>query len=147
MKNLIFATILLAASFANAKAAGLFTEDGVFIDGYDPVSYISENKAVKGQSKVQWEYKGSKVYFSNEKNKKAFQAEPEKYVPAYNGYCAYAMAAKGSLVEIDPKSFKVINGKTYLFYNGLFADTLKKWNKKPDQPQVDQANKNWKKHL
>lgn len=124
-----------------------FVEDKYFIKGYDPVAYLSLNKAKKGSEQFKLDYNGITILFSSDKNKETFQSNPSKYLPAYNGYCAYAMADSGDLVEVDPSSFKVVDNKVYLFYDGFFADTLKLWNKKQDDAsQIKSANTNWKKY-
>lgn len=146
MKKVLIVSALLCFRLY-AKEVKLFSEDSIFLDGYDPVAYQVDQKAKKGIKTIAYTYQNIKVFFENEKNRNLFIANPKEYIPAYNGWCAYAMAIDGSLVEVDPKSFKIINGKTYLFYDGLFADTLKKWNKKDDRPQVTKADKNWKQLL
>ena len=57
-----------------------------------------------------------------------FASNPAKYEPQYGGWCAYAMGHDGSKVEVDPETFKIINGKLFLFYNRFFNNTLKTWN-------------------
>ena len=54
------------------------------------------------------------------------------------------MGDNGEKVEIDPTTFKIINGKTYLFYNKLFTNTLNSWNKNEEKLKK-QADQNWKK--
>ncbi len=137
----IFYTFLI--SF-NALATEFVSGEQTLLYGYDPVSYITEDKAQKGSNAVKANHEGVDVYFSSKKNKELFLKNPEKYIPAYNGWCAYAMAENGKLVDVDPKTFKVINGKTYLFYNGFWGNTLKKWNKKTDSKQIESANGHWK---
>ena len=139
----IFFLVFTLTNFALAKEAGYFVTGDYFIEGFDPVSYITENKASKGLKKFSQTFKGIKILFKSKENKELFLKKPQKFIPAYNGWCAYAMASDGDLVEVDPKSFKVIEGKTYLFYNGLWANTLKKWNKKEDSQQIKKADKNW----
>jgi hypothetical protein len=39
------------------------------------------------------------------------------------------MGATNSKVEIEPETFKIINGKLYLFYHSWVNNTLNKWNK------------------
>jgi hypothetical protein len=39
------------------------------------------------------------------------------------------MGATGEKVEVDPETFKILDGKLYLFYNKYFNNTLKSWNK------------------
>jgi len=72
-------------------------------------------------------FKTGTYYFSSEMNKKLFIANPNKYLPNYGGYCAYAMGADGSLVDIDPETYEIIDGKLYLFYNKFFNNTKEKW--------------------
>jgi YHS domain-containing protein len=114
------------------------------IEGYDPVSYISKNKAEKGNNSISLIYKGISYNFVSNTNRDLFKSAPDMYEPAYGGWCAYAMGAKGEKVEVDPETFKVINGKTYLFYNFYFNNTLKDWNKEEEKLKV-KADNNWKK--
>lgn len=34
----------------------------------------------------------------------------------------------GEKVGVDPKTYKIISGRSYLFYNSFFVNTLSKWN-------------------
>lgn len=77
--------------------------------------------------------------------KKKFLENPEKYVPAYGGYCAYAMAKTGELVEVNPKAYEIRNGKLYLFYKTVFDDTYEKWLSENPNALVQRADKNWEK--
>jgi YHS domain-containing protein len=104
-------------------------ESGLAIKGYDPVAYFTQNKAVKGKQELAVFHQGVLYYFSSEVNKEAFKAAPYKYEPEYGGWCAYAMGEKGEKVSVDPETFKILNGKLYLFYNRFFSNTLKDWNK------------------
>lgn len=70
-------------------------------------------------------------------------ASPEKYEPEYGGWCAYAMGESGEKVKIDPETFKIVNGKLYLFYNFFFNNTLKDWNIDEKHLKL-KADKNWK---
>ena len=54
------------------------------------------------------------------------------------------MGASGEKVDIDPETFKLLNGKLYLFYNRFFNNTLKLWNK--DEKNLNaKADANWHK--
>jgi YHS domain-containing protein len=119
-------------------------DKGVAIDGYDPVSYFTQNKAVKGKKELAVVHQGVVYFFSNESNKEEFRKNASKYEPEYGGWCAYAMGASGEKVDIDPETFKIINGKLYLFYNKYFNNTLTKWNK--DEAGLKQkADQHWQK--
>jgi len=116
----------------------------VAISGYDPVAYFKLNKAVKGKKDLIVNYQGVYYYFSTPENKEEFRKNPSRYEPEYGGWCAYAMGAKGEKVTVDPGTFKILDGKLYLFYNSFFNNTLKSWNK--DEPNLKaQADLNWKK--
>ena len=81
--------------------------------------------------------------FSSADTQAAFQASPVKYLPTYGGWCATAMA-KGEKVEIDPKNFKVANGRLFLFFNAWYGDAKKVW-LKDEAGQENKADTNWKK--
>ena len=112
------------------------------IEGYDPVSYFTANKAVEGKKDLSFIYQGITYRFSTQQTKDAFIANPAKYEPQYGGWCAYAMGASGEKVEVDPETFKIVNGKLYLFYNSFFNNTLKSWNKDETKLKTN-ADANW----
>lgn len=114
------------------------------LEGYDLVSYQRASKAEKGKPEFSTTYRGISYLFSSAANRKLFAANPEQYLPTYGGWCASAMGAKGTKVEIDPTNFKVKDGRTHLFYKSLFADALKDWNKHENEWEPA-ADNNWKK--
>jgi len=117
-------------------------EKNVAIQGYDLVEYFKENKAVKGKKELSASYLGVTYHFFSAENKSAFLKDPIAYEPQYGGWCAYAMGKSGEKVEIDPSTFKIVNGKLYLFYNKYFNNTLKSWNK--DEVNLKtKADVNW----
>ena len=119
-------------------------EKKLALEGYDPVSYFKEKKAVKGKSSIAIDNEGVRHQFSTQANKALFASDPSAYKPQYGGWCAYAMGAKGEKVEVDPETFKVVDGKLYLFYNRLFNNTLEEWNKNEAELKAN-ADKNWTK--
>ena len=118
------------------------TENGIAIQGYDAVAYFKQGKAVKGKKELAVNNQGVIYYFSSAENKQEFLQNAAKYEPEYGGWCAYAMGANGEKVEIDPATFKIINGKLYLFYNKFFNNTLKTWNKEESNLKM-KADQNW----
>jgi len=117
-------------------------ESGIAIKGYDPVAYFTQNKAVKGKKELAISHQGVLYYFSSVENKEAFRAAPFKYETKYGSWCAYAMGNSGDKVSIDPETFKLVNGKLYLFYNRYFTNTLKDWNKNEASLKKN-ADLNW----
>jgi YHS domain-containing protein len=119
-------------------------EKGLAIQGYDPVAYFTTNKAIKGKKELAANFEGVIYYFSSAANKDAFVKNPRKYEPQYGGWCAYAMGATGEKVEIDPETFKILDGKLYLFYHTWSNNTLPKWNKDEVKLKAN-ADKVWQK--
>ncbi len=135
----LFALLLQSA----AAQAPQNLEGGVALAGYDAVAYRDQQKAVKGSRRFTTTHAGATYYFASETNKEKFVTNPEAYVPAYGGWCAYAMGATGERVSVDPKTFKVIAGRTHLFYNAFFVNTLTKWN--ADEAALKaKADANWR---
>lgn len=147
-----FSLIILAVFYLSATAQDASAirkkhfnlESGLAIKGYDPVAYFTQNKAVKGKKELAVSYQGILYYFSSEANKEIFKAAPFKYEPEYGGWCAYAMGQNGEKVSVDPETFKILNGRLYLFYNRYFTNTLKDWNKNEASLKKN-ADINWPK--
>ncbi|MDQ5930138.1 MAG: hypothetical protein QG594_1925 [Bacteroidota bacterium] len=147
-KILIILTLLFAVlsySQNDSKRLTHFNlENKVAIQGHDPVAYFKQNKAMKGKKELNAIYQGVVYLFSTQANKDEFSKNPASYEPQFGGWCAYAMGNSGEKVEIDPETFKIIEGKLYLFYNAYFTNTLKSWNK--DESNLKRkAEGNWKK--
>lgn len=96
------------------------------MQGYDPVAYHESGSAVQGRNEIASIYRGVTYNFATTANRNRFAQDPEKYTPEYGGWCATAMA-EGDKVDIDPTSFKVTNGRLFLFYKGWLGDARKKW--------------------
>ena len=151
MKKLVLFVLLFVSVFSFAqndskRIAQYNVENKVAIQGYDPVAYFNQGKALKGKKEISALYQGVIYKFLSNENKDAFSKNPSKYEPQYGGWCAYAMGSSGGKVEINPETFKIIDGKLYLFYNEYFNNTLKSWNK--DEVNLKKkADANWKKLL
>lgn len=146
----LFFTLLLMAAGIQAQDQDQLRkkqfnlDGGLAISGYDPVAYFTLNKALKGSKENAVVYEGVTYYFSSAANRDEFKKNPAKYEPAYGGWCAYAMGAKGEKVEIDPKTFKIVNGRLNLFYNKFFNNTLTDWNRNEGSLKKN-ADANWSK--
>ena len=101
---------------AQAKPLVNVDPNGVGIHGYDPVAYLTEGKAVKGDPQYKSSFGGATYYFNSSANKAAFDKEPNEYAPQYGGYCAMAMTM-GKLEDIDPNQFLVHDRKLFLQRN------------------------------
>jgi len=119
-------------------------ENGLAVQGYDVVAYFTTGKAVKGSASNTVVQQGITYRFSSAANKESFKKSPAAFEPQYGGWCAYAMGATGEKVEIDPATFKIVNGKLYLFYNKFFNNTRSTWNKE-EAVLKSKADANWAK--
>ena len=118
---------------------------GIALQGYDPVSYFS-GKPKKGDTTHIYSKSGVTYHFSSAENLREFKSNPTKYEPAYGGWCAYAFAVKAGKVRVNPKSYKIIKGRIYLFYKSvLWGDTLKSWNSESEESQLKIAQSEWRK--
>ena len=120
-------------------------DNHVALQGYDVVSYFM-GAPLKGKKSLTYTYHGVIYWFNNTDNLDLFKKQPEKFEPVYGGWCAYAMGETGEKVKIDPKSYKIIEGKLYLFYNFYFNNTLIDWNKDEHRLKAD-ADANWHKFI
>ena len=91
-------------------------EEGVAIDGFDPVAYFDDNQAVKGLAVHNCEYLNKTWHFSSAENRDKFLANPEKFSPQYGGFCAHSLT-QNKLVKSNPESFLVKDDKLYLYVN------------------------------
>lgn len=150
MKRLICSLLLSAVLFAAAhpqsadvrKQQYNIDRSGLALQGYDPVAYFTAGKAIEGSRDISYTWQGITYRFSTAADRDAFKANPGKYEPQYGGWCAYAMGTKGDKVEVDPGTFKIVDGKLYLFYNKFFNNTLKSWNKDEGHLKAD-ADRSW----
>ena len=116
---------------------------GVALEGYCPVCYIAANKAAKGSSQFSAEYKGITYWFVSAAVRDTFVASPDKYVPAYGGWCATGVAL-GQRFPVDPTNFKVVDGRIMLFLKNKSIDGVGIWNKN-EAENLKKADANWQK--
>lgn len=94
----------------------------VALNGYDAVAYHTQNEALKGDPTIKSEHKKVTYYFRSAENKRQFDSGPEKYLPAFGGWCTFFMGIDKEASRFpptrmipDPTSFKIIDGKLHLF--------------------------------
>jgi YHS domain-containing protein len=149
MKNFLLLILILCsaqrvvAQDASVRENTFNTKKNVALSGYDPVSYFS-GKPLEGNLQWQHTYLGITYLFANKANLEKFKSNPAIFEPQFGGWCAYAIGDSGEKVKVDPKTYKIRNGKLYLFYNFRGINTLELWNKaEPDLLQKAKAN--WEK--
>lgn len=91
-----------------------------------------------GKSEFTAQHGGATYRFASAAHRDVFVADPDKYAPAYGGFCAYGVA-KGAKAAIDPAAFSVVDGKLYINYD---KGVQSKWQQ--DKPgYISTANANW----
>ena len=131
---------LVTTVVAGPAYATDYTHSTPGVSGYDVVAYFTDGKAVRGSGYHVAMHDGITYAFASEDHKKAFEANPKKYLPAYGGYCAYGVAV-GKKFVIDPEAWKIVDETLYL---NLDKDIQRKWEK--DIPgYIKKAEANWPK--
>jgi YHS domain-containing protein len=132
------AVVLATLIAPSARAGDVNQTDGLALRGFDPVAYSTQNKAVKGDPLWTVMYHGVTYEFASKEDEAAFQANPEKYVPQYGGFCAFATSV-GVKADADPQEFVVSNGKLYVNNNPraqkLFQENV--------GANIEKADHNW----
>ena len=128
---------LASASPAPSVSA---TEQGIAIGGYDPVAYFTDGGPRQGKPEFAAQHDGATWWFASAEHKAMFAADPDKYMPAFGGFCAYG-TSRGYLVKIEPEAWSIVDGRLYLNYDLGVRDT---W-MKDTKGYIDQAKANWPK--
>jgi YHS domain-containing protein len=119
----------------------VFVEAGVAIRGVDAVAYFTQGERVDGSADFTAEHGGGVWQFSSVENRDLFVADPTKYVPAYGGYCAYALSLGTHKVATDPDAWTIVDGRLYL-NKTLRMRTLWQAN---IPARIEKADANWAK--
>jgi len=102
----------LSAPLAPAIAGEQFVDrEGRANFGYDVVAYHLEGAAVPGSMDFQAEYNGAAFLFASAENRDRFVMNAERYAPAYDGHCSFALASHKKLT-VDPEAFVVVDPAT-----------------------------------
>jgi YHS domain-containing protein len=139
ISTLVFITLF---QLGLAQESDYYLKKGFVAEGYDVVAYF-DGKAVEGKQDFIAKYDSVMFKFSSQENRATFKANPDKYIPQYGGYCAYAIATKEKKVSIDPETFEIREGKLYLFYNSWGTNTLELWLKEGSESLSKKADGNW----
>ena len=124
------------------KILTFYTEDGIAIDGTDPVAYFTDGAPVAGDRTITHDWMGATWRFASAANKDAFVANPEAYAPQFGGYCSWAVA-EGYTASTTPEAWTIVDDKLYLNYSRRIQ---RRWEK--DIPgNITRATANWPKVL
>ena len=118
--------------------------NGVALEGYCPVAYFAVNKPILGKKEFAADHRGITYYFVSADARDAFNENPSKYVPAYGGWCAFGMAVEDKF-PVDPRSFKIVDGRLMLFLKNDGVDARMLWNEGNERDLVSKAGAHWRK--
>ncbi|MFD1794906.1 hypothetical protein FQV27_05525 [Paracoccus aurantiacus] len=100
---------LIAALLALPLPA--FAQDWA-LSGYDPVAYVTQEKAVSGRAEIVTNWRGREYHFASEANRALFEANPRAYTPGFDGLCVVALT-EGRSEPGDPRQFVTIGQRVY----------------------------------
>lgn len=121
IRQFLIAT-LMVLGFSSSAVAADFLHSAPAVQGYDVVSYQNAKRPVRGNGNFVAVHDGATYLFSSVENKEIFEKNPQKYVPAYNGYCALGVSVGKKFVG-DPEVWKVVDGKLYLNLDTQIQET------------------------
>lgn len=139
MKQLLITTgLILVTLFSVAQKSEIYSPSGIAINGFDAVAFYNDSKAVKGNDAFSYSWKNANWLFSSQQNLDSFKLMPEKYEPAYGGYCAYG-ASRGYKAPTEADTWAIVENKLYFNYNQKVKQI---WEQKR-QAYIDSANAKW----
>ena len=124
-------------------------DDGTAIKGFDPVSYF-DGVPRMGKPTITVTHEGGLYRFFDERNQTRFQNNPNRFVPAYGGYCAWGVLDDDDREDIQPGSWKIVNDRLLLFHKSYLGDGRRDWNaaateRGGDSALLEQTDLAWQK--
>lgn len=113
-------------------------EQGRALRGYDAVAYFSEGRAQIGSSDWQWDWNGVTWLFSSAEHRDRFAQNPERYAPAYGGYCSFGVLFQQKL-ESDPSVWAIEGDRLHVFLN----EGMRRQFEQHLSENLEKANQNW----
>ncbi|MGD9924934.1 MAG: YHS domain-containing (seleno)protein [Pseudorhodoplanes sp.] len=113
-KALCLTAIVAGSLLAVPTPSASRDEIPLAIKGYDPVAYFTLGKATPGFPDLELQWDEHRYRFSSGEHRTLFKAAPQHYAPQFTNYCAMALAL-GNVVEADPESWLISDGKLYIF--------------------------------
>lgn len=143
MMTLLFLAAISTSLLAQDNRANNIDNSNIALQGYSPVSYADLGLAQKGLRDFKSTHEGIVYYFTSEEQKASFDQDPERYLPAYGGFCAFGIYA-GAKFRPDPNKFITKDGQYFLFLYNLELDAQQLWLNEQDHDKlVSVADKNW----
>lgn len=91
-------------------------DHGIALQGYDPVSFFTQDKPMKGKTELHSLYQGATYLFASQEDKTAFEANPAQYAPQFGGFCAYGVS-QGHTAQVKIDAYQIVDGKLLMQYD------------------------------
>jgi len=123
-------TLMFVYIAATVHAGQAHPTATIAVGGYDLVSYHGANGPVRGSSAITAVYAERVYQFIDDTNRAQFLADPKKYLPRYQGWCATSLSM-GHLAIPDYTNFKIEDGSLLLFEHTGFTNGRTLWDTDP----------------
>ncbi len=114
----LLAAMALALTACAGPGAFNTTSEGadsrLMLKGFDPTAYFTEGRHIAGKADIKREFQGVTYRFASAESLALFSKDPAKYVPQFGGFCSNGIAY-GIPWGGDPDTWKIIDGKLYIF--------------------------------
>ena len=120
-------------------------KEGLIMEGYDPISYFTDKKPVKGNSQFTVRYNGATFQFSSQEHADMFKDHADMFAPLYGSFCGYAMAF-GRRRPVNPEYWNIVDGHLILQHSkgawDLFNKDIPTFKMQADEqwPPIMKAN-------
>lgn len=121
----LFAVALFSGPALAIDPNAVNNVEGIALKGFDPVAYFVDGKPRKGDPEITSQYEGVTYEFAVKEHKVLFDKEPAKYVPIYNGFCAFGVW-EGLKIDPDPHDYAINDGKLAVFFSDDARDAYQK---------------------
>ena len=130
--------VFILPVMAHAQSSVNTDASGLALEGYDPVAYFAQGEAVRGLESISAVHEGARYLFASENHRELFLEAPADYLPAYGGYCAWAVG-QGYIADIDPRAWTISGSRLFLNYS---RSVHRRFNRNLDA-NITAADANW----
>ena len=117
IRRLIAAAVFVLAAATGAAAQRVNADrHGLAVKGYDVVAYFVDGRAVAGDARFEHAVDGVRYRFASAANRDRFAQDPQRFLPQYGGFCAWAVS-RGYTADTDPLAWRVVDGRLFLNYD------------------------------
>lgn len=129
---------LLSLLASGPKPAVNTSSGNLALRGFDAVSYLTDDRAVRGLTAFEATWNGARWRFATAEHRDQFLTAPERYAPQFGGYCAWAVA-HGYTADGDPEVWRIVDGRLYVNYS---KRVQRKWEQNIPE-YIGQGQANW----